>query len=75
MKRGFTPNLKVVSPSHRRPLEKATIEDFIIENKLGGGKFGSVFRAYHNKTRSVFALKKVPKKTIKDNMFVDQFIR
>ena len=50
MKRGFTPNLKVVSPSHRRPLEKATIEDFIIENKLGGGKFGSVFRAYHNKT-------------------------
>lgn len=42
----------------------------MIEDKLGGGKFGSVFRSYHAKTRSIFALKKIPKKMIRDSMLV-----
>ena len=30
LKRGYTPNLKIVSPSHKKPQEKPKIEDFII---------------------------------------------
>lgn len=73
MKRGYTPNVqvkKVISPSHRKSV---SIEDFILETKLGGGKFGTVYKAYHIKTGSVYALKKIPKKMIKDNMMVAQF--
>ena len=40
---------------------------------LGGGKFGTVFQAIHIKTNSMYAIKKVPKKIIKDNMMIHQF--
>ena len=76
LKRGYTPNIKkIVSPTHKKNIEKPTIEDFIIEKKIGGGKFGTVFRACHNKTRGVYALKKISKKILKENMFIKQFIR
>lgn len=76
MKRGYTPNFKkIVSPAHKKLPEKPTPEDFIIEKKLGGGKFGTVYRAYHTKTGTVYALKKIEKKMLKENMFIDQFLR
>lgn len=74
IKRDYTPNQvikKVVSPSNKKSV---TIKDFILETKLGGGKFGTVWKAFHVKTRSLYALKKIPKKMLKDNMMVDQFI-
>lgn len=76
MKRGYTPNIKkIVSPSHKKYQDKPVIEDFMIEKKLGGGRFGTVYKVQHNKTRAIYALKKVEKKILKDNMFIEQFIQ
>lgn len=44
-----------------------------MHDKLGGGKFGTVYKALNVKSRTLYALKKIPKKTIKDNLMVDQF--
>lgn len=51
-----------------------SIKDFIIDGKLGGGKFGTVHKAIHIKTRSIYAIKKIPKAIIKENMMIDQFV-
>lgn len=40
---------------------------------LGGGKFGTVFQALHIKTKSMYAIKKIPKKTLIKYKMVDQF--
>lgn len=53
---------KIVSPSHKKLV---SIEDFILETKLGGGKFGTVYKSFHVKTRSIYAIKKIPKKILK----------
>ncbi len=41
---------------------------------LGEGRFGTVYRAFHKDTLSLFALKKIPKSVIKEHFMVDQFI-
>ncbi len=44
-----------------------------MHDKLGGGKFGTVYKALNVKSRTLYALKKIPKKMLKDNLMVDQF--
>ena len=68
MKRIFSPEvetIKVVSPSYKKFQESVSIKDFIVDGKLGGGKFGTVNKAMHIKTRSLYALKKIPKSILK----------
>lgn len=48
------------------------VDDFIVDKKLGEGKFGCVNLVKHKRTNAVFALKKIPKSLIKSNMMVDQ---
>jgi serine/threonine protein kinase len=48
------------------------VNDFIVDKKLGEGKFGCVNLARHKQTNGLFALKKIPKALIKSNMMVDQ---
>lgn len=50
------------------------INDFILGKVLGEGKFGVVYQAIHRPTGWLFAIKKVPKQTIKSHLMVDQFI-
>ena len=50
-----------------------SIDDFVLGKKLGEGRFGNVFMAIHKKTGSIFAIKRVPKETLKQNMMIDQF--
>ena len=45
----------------------------MLGKKLGEGRFGNVFMAIHKATGAIFALKRVPKAMIKQNMMVDQF--
>lgn len=54
---------------------KPSISDFTLLKKLGEGKFGSVFQAFHKITNSIFAVKKIPKDILKKNMMIDQFIK
>ena len=51
-----------------------TIHDFIMEKKIGAGKFGTVHRAIHIKTKSIYALKKISKSLLESHMMIDQFI-
>ena len=41
--------------------------------KLGEGRFGHVFMVIHKSTGAIFALKRVPKATIKQSLLMDQF--
>jgi hypothetical protein len=41
--------------------KRVTINDFVLGKSLGEGKFGTVYQAYDKKTKSLYALKKVPK--------------
>lgn len=50
-----------------------SIQDFKLGKKLGEGRFGTVFMAIHKPTGSIFALKRVPKATLKQSLMVDQF--
>jgi serine/threonine protein kinase len=50
------------------------INDFILGKSLGEGKFGIVYQAYDKITKSLFALKKVPKEIIKSHWMTDQFV-
>ena len=40
---------------------------------MGEGKFGTVYQAIHKPTKSLYALKKVPKDMIKSHLMIDQF--
>jgi serine/threonine protein kinase len=51
-----------------------TINDFILGKNLGEGKFGVVYQAYDKRTKSIYALKKVPKEMIKSHWMIDQFV-
>lgn len=42
--------------------------------KLGEGRFGVVFMAIHIQTGAIFALKKIPKASIRSNLMVEQFV-
>lgn len=53
---------------------KISIKDFILDRKLGNGKYGIVYKSIHIKTGSVYAIKKISKLTIKENMMIDQFV-
>jgi len=52
-----------------------TIYDFDLGKSLGEGKFGTVFQAIHRDTQSLYALKKISKKSIIQNMMVDQILQ
>ena len=54
--------------------KKVNITDFILGKNLGEGKFGTVFQAYDKRTKSIYALKKIPKSIIKSHWMIDQFI-
>lgn len=41
--------------------------------KLGEGRFGSVNMVIHKNTGAIFALKRIPKATLKEHMMIDQF--
>ncbi len=34
-----------------------TIEDYILQEKIGSGQYGNVYRAEHKKTKQLFAVK------------------
>lgn len=53
---------------------KVTISDFHLGKNLGEGKFGTVYQAFDKKTKSIYALKKIPKSVIKSHWMIDQFI-
>ena len=54
--------------------KKVSINDFLLGKNLGEGKFGTVYQAFDKKSKSLYALKKVPKSIIKSHWMVDQFI-
>lgn len=54
---------------------KVSIYDFDLKKTLGEGKFGIVYQAIHKETNSLFALKKISKKIIKENLMVDQLLQ
>jgi serine/threonine protein kinase len=54
--------------------KRVSINDFILGKNLGEGKFGTVFQAYEKRTKSIYALKKIPKSMIKSHWMIDQFI-
>ena len=54
--------------------KKIVLEDFLLGKKLGEGRFGVVWVAFHKITGAIFALKKIAKSTIKSNFMIDQFI-
>lgn len=53
---------------------KVTINDFHLGKNLGEGKFGTVYQAFDKRTKSIYALKKIPKSVIKSHWMIDQFI-
>jgi len=54
--------------------KKLSIGDFQLGKTLGEGKFGTVYHAYDKRTKAIYALKKIPKATIKSHWMIDQFI-
>jgi serine/threonine protein kinase len=54
--------------------KKLSINDFVMGRNLGEGKFGTVYQAFEKKAKSVYALKKIPKSTIKSHWMIDQFV-
>jgi hypothetical protein len=54
--------------------KNVSISDFFLGRNLGEGKFGTVYQAFDRRTKGVYALKKIPKSTIKSNWMIDQFI-
>ena len=55
-------------------LDEPKLYEFHLGETLGEGKFGTVYKAFHKKNNSIYALKKVPKEMIKSHFMVDQFI-
>lgn len=54
--------------------QKLSISEFEIGKTLGSGKFGDVCCCRHKETKTVYALKKIFKSTIKEYNMVNQFI-
>ena len=42
---------------------------------MGEGKFGQVYQAFHKKTNSFYALKKIKKQVIKSSLMIDQVLQ
>lgn len=63
-----------LSPTSSRLQGEFKLSDFKIGKSKGEGKFGQVFVAWHKATASLFALKKIPKDTIKQHMMEDQLV-
>lgn len=57
----------------KKEKEGLQIEDFALGKKLGEGRFGNVFMAIHKVSGAIFALKRVPKATLKQSLMIDQF--
>jgi hypothetical protein len=66
------PNKFADIPEIRKRSAKFGIEDFAMGKTLGEGKFGVVMMAMHRKTRSLFALKKIPKAMVRSHLMVEQ---
>lgn len=49
-----------------------SVDDFQTVKTLGEGKFGVVTMVKHKKTKTIYALKKIPKEMIKSHFMVDQ---
>jgi serine/threonine protein kinase len=58
---------------HVQKTEVLKLEDFQLGKVLGGGRFGTVLQAIHKKTNTLYALKRIPKKIIEDNLLINQF--
>ena len=54
--------------------QELSLQDFTLGKKLGEGRFGVVWVASHKQTGAIFALKKIPKATIRENFMIEQFI-
>ena len=54
--------------------KNVSIDDFKLNKKLGEGKFGVVQRAVHKATKTLYAIKIVPKKILKEKSMIEQFI-
>lgn len=52
-----------------------SIKDFDLKKKLGEGKFGIVYQAFHLETNTLYAIKKISKEVIKSNLMVDQLLQ
>jgi serine/threonine protein kinase len=50
-----------------------SLNDFLQGKKLGEGRFGSVHMVVHKQTGAIFALKRIPKATLKEHLMIDQF--
>ena len=46
-----------------------------MKKELGEGKFGQVYQAFHKKTNSFYALKKIKKQVIKSSLMIDQVLQ
>jgi serine/threonine protein kinase len=55
--------------------KNGSIYDFSLLKNLGEGKFGTVVQAMHRATNSIYAIKKILKKNIKNNAMIDQLIK
>lgn len=50
--------------------KKLSLQDFYLGKKLGEGRFGVVWVAFHKASGAIFALKKIAKSTIKGNFMI-----
>lgn len=49
-----------------------SIHDFSLGKTKGEGKFGTVYAAIHKLTGTIYALKKIPKETIRSHLMEGQ---
>ena len=48
------------------------VENYLLQEPVGKGVYGQVFRAIHQKTKDVFAVKVIPKSSFKSNPKLEQ---
>ena len=61
--------------SHEEPLCRIRLGEYLIEQKIGGGGMGQVFRAKQESLDRVVALKVLPKTVSSDRELVERFYR
>jgi len=48
------------------------VENYLLQETVGKGVYGQVYRAIHQKTKDVFAVKVIPKSSFKSNPKLEQ---